>query len=156
MALGSVYEIRPPGLERVLDEQRWLEEARTQGPFVLDTFLLSLQTHSPPFSAAREPDVHGPHQQAPLTSGFLRFGQWEAPAIHQKAGVLTEDHSFRQVTLPSSEFPCTLQARGENAQCLPKVSSLRESYTLCPVASLNPTHIFVKCSFSRFSPNSSK
>lgn len=32
----------------------------------------SLQnTYSPPFSAAWEPDVHGPYQQAPLASGFL-------------------------------------------------------------------------------------
>ena len=69
MAWGGVF-VKPGQC----DWEGWQEmnaEATPQGPFELDTSLLSPHTHLPPCSAAWEADVYGPYQQAPLTSGFL-------------------------------------------------------------------------------------
>lgn len=115
-----VCEIRPPILKRVLGEQRWLEEPRSRGPFVLDTFLLSLQTYSPPFSAAWEPDVHGPYQQAPLASGFLWDWLMERPCNESEGTSPYWGSQLLQVTL-CGRVPLHSSHWGGNANVSPRL-----------------------------------
>lgn len=148
MAQGGVF-VKPGWC----DWEGWQEmnaEATPQGPFELDTSLLSPYTHLPPCSAAWEADVYGPCQQAPLTSGFL----WDLANGRHLQEIRGQESSLPR--WPSAAWSTPVHFRlGVGVPNASPGLPAPGNQIACLVASLNPTGTSVKSSFSTHSPNSS-